>query len=108
AAWRRLDLERALRLARRSVEIMPVKAAWPAERAWEPWMADVASGTRWNLSFILLILGRPTETDEAVRGLEPAADASEIDARAAPLSSNYHAYLERYDEARSSIELVLQ
>src|SRR6266566_3181819 len=31
AAWRRLDLERALRLARRSVELMPVNAAWPAE-----------------------------------------------------------------------------
>ena len=92
AAWRRLDLERALRLARRSVEIMPVNAAWPAERAWEPWMADVASNNRWNLAFILLILGRPTEADEAVRGLEPAADASEIVARGGPFSLNYHAY----------------
>jgi len=108
AAWRRLDLERALRLARRSVEIMPVNAAWPAERAWEPWMADVASNTRWNLAFILLLLGRPTEADEAVRGLEPAADASEIVARGGPFSLNYHAYLERYEEARSSIELVLR
>src|SRR6476469_3204969 len=108
SAWRRLDLERALRLARRSVEIMPVNAAWPAERAWEPWMADVAFGNRWNLAFILLILGRPTEADEAVRGLEPAADASEIVARGGPFSLNYHAYLERYDEARSSIELVLR
>jgi DNA-binding CsgD family transcriptional regulator len=108
AAWRRLDLERALRLARRSVEIMPVNAAWPAERAWEPWMADVASNTRWNLAFILLLRGRPTEAEEAVRGLEPAADASEIVARGGPFSLNYHAYLERYDEARSSIELVLR
>src|SRR6476619_1027065 len=108
SAWRRLDLERALRLARRSVEIMPVNAAWPAERAWEPWMADVAFGTRWNLAFILLILGRPNEADEAVRGLEPAADASEIVARGGPFSLNYHAYLERYDEARSGIELVLR
>jgi len=108
AAGRKLDLERALRLARRSVEIMRVNGAWPAERAWEPWMADVASGTRWQLAFILLLLGRPTEADEAVRGLEPAADASETVARGGPFSLNYHAYLERYDEARSGIELVLR
>jgi len=108
AAGRKLDLERALRLARRSVEIMSVNGAWSAEPAWEPWMADVASNTRWNLAFILLLLGRPTEADEAVRGLEPAADASETVARAGPFSLNYHAYLERYDEARSGIELVLR
>ena len=108
AAWRRLDLERALRLARKSVEIIPVNGAWQAEGPWEPWMADVEAGNRWNLAFILLLLGRPTEADEAVRGLSPAADASEIVARASPLSLNYHAYLERYDEARSRIERVLR
>ena len=107
AAWRKLDLERALRLARKSVEIIPVNAG-SAEGPWEPWMADVASGNRWQLAFILLLLGRPTEADEAVRGLEPAADASEIVARGGPFSLNYHAYLERYDEARSGIELVLR
>ena len=78
AAWRRLDLERALRLARKSVEIIPVNAARPAEGSWKPWMADLADGNRWNLAFILLLLGRPTEADEAVRGLLPPADASEI------------------------------
>ena len=114
AAARRLDLERALRLARRSVEIMPVNAAWPAERAWEPWMADVASntperawepwmadvaaGNRWNLAFILLLLGRPTEADEVVRGVRAHG--------AAPFY--YHAYMERYDEARSSNERMLR
>ena len=47
---------------------MPVNGAWPAEGPWEPWMADVAAGNRWNLAFILLLLGRPTEAEEAVRG----------------------------------------
>jgi DNA-binding CsgD family transcriptional regulator len=98
AAWRRLDLERALRLARKSVEIIPVNAVRPAEGPREPWMADVAAGNRWNLAFILLLLGRPTEADEAVRGLLPGAD----------LSLNYHAYVERYDEGRSNIERVLR
>ena len=76
AAWRRLDLERALRLARKSVEIIPVNGAGPAEGPWEPWMADVAAGNRWNLAFILLLLGRPTEADEAVRGLLPGVQIS--------------------------------
>ena len=107
AAGRKLDLERALRLARRSVEIIPVNAG-SADGHWEPWMANVAFGNRWQLAFILLLLGRPTEADEAVRGLEPAADVSEIVARGGPFSLNYHAYLERYDEARSGIELVLR
>ena len=71
AAWRRLDLERALRLARKSVEMAEVDGAWTAESPSEPWMADVAAGNRWNLAFILLLLGRPTEADEAVRGLPP-------------------------------------
>ena len=118
AAWRRLDLERALRLARKSVEITPLQATPPAEGSWKPWMADLAYGNHWNLAFILLVLGRPTEADEAVRGLLPASglpasDAAEIGsghalvARASPLSLNYHAYLERYDEARSNLERVL-
>src|SRR6478735_7750704 len=72
----------------RSVEIMPVNAAWPAERAWEPWMADIAAGNRWQLAFILLLLGRPTEADEVVRGVRGHG--------AAPFY--YHAYMERYDE----------
>jgi DNA-binding CsgD family transcriptional regulator len=107
AAWRRLDLERALRLARKSVEITPTNAARSAEGSWKPWMADLAYGNHWNLAFILLLLGRPTEADEAVRGLL-RVNASEIVARASPLSLNYHAYLERYDEARSSSERVLR
>ena len=108
AAWRRLDLERALRLARKSVELTPANAARSAEGSWKPWMADLAYGNHWNLAFILLFLGRPTEADEAVRGLLPPADASELVARASPLSMNYHAYLERYDEARSNHERVLR
>src|SRR5580765_7517411 len=76
AAWQRLDLERALRLARKSVEISRMNGAWQAESSSEPWMADVADGNRWNLAFILLLLGRPTEADEAVRGLLPAADTA--------------------------------
>ena len=107
AAWRRLDLERALRLARKSVEIIPVNAAWPAEGPWEPWMADVAAGNRWNLAFILLLLGRPTEADEAVRGFS-LPQMHQRCCKGGPLSLNYHAYLERYDEARSSIERVLR
>jgi len=98
AAWRRLDLERALRLARRSVEIMPVNDG-SADGPWEPWMADIAFGSRWNLAFILLLLGRPTEADEAVRSLT-AGDGD--------LWSYYYAYVERYEEARSGIELVLR
>ena len=82
AAWRTLDLERALQLARKSVEIIPVNGAGPAEGPWKPWMAEVAAGNRWNLASILLFLGRPTEADEAVRGFESASDASEIGARA--------------------------
>src|SRR5580765_3473380 len=82
AAWRRLDLVRALQLARKSVEIIPVNGAGPAEGPWKPWMAEVAAGNRWNLASILLFLGRPTEADEAVRGFESASDASEIGARA--------------------------
>jgi DNA-binding CsgD family transcriptional regulator len=108
AAWRRLDLERALRLARKSVELTPANAARSADGSWKPWMADLAYGNHWNLAFVLFFLGRPTEADEAVRGLLPPADASEIVARASPLSMNYHAYLERYDEARSSHERVLR
>jgi DNA-binding CsgD family transcriptional regulator len=98
AAWRRLDLERALRLARRSVEMFPVNAPWPGEAPWEPWMADIAAGNRWNLAFILLLLGRPTEADKAVRGVKAYGD----------LSMYYPTYVERYDEARSSIERVLR
>src|SRR6478752_1856351 len=74
AAWRRLDLERALRLARRSVEMFPVSAPSPGEAPWEPWMADVAAGNRWLLAFILLLLGRPAEADEAVRGVKEFVD----------------------------------
>jgi DNA-binding CsgD family transcriptional regulator len=98
AAWRTLDLERALGLARKSVELAPVDGARPAEGLWEPWMADVAAGNRWNLAFILLLLGRPSEADDAVRGLPTGPD----------LSLNYHAYTERYDEGRSNIERVLR
>ena len=93
AAWRRLDLERALRLARKSVEIIPVSA----EGAWTPWMADFAAGNRWHLAYILLLLGRPSEADELVRGVLPGAD----------LTLNYHVYAERYDEGRSNIERLL-
>jgi DNA-binding CsgD family transcriptional regulator len=100
AAFRTLDLERALRLARKGVEINPVNAARPAEGTWEPWMAEVAANTRWNLAFILLLLGRPTEADEAVRGLLPSATGN--------LWVTYYAYLERYDEARSNIERMLR
>jgi DNA-binding CsgD family transcriptional regulator len=98
AAWRRLDLERALRLARRSVEMFPVSAPSPGEAPWEPWMADVAAGNRWNLAFILLVLGRPTEADEVVSGVNAYGD----------LSISYPIYMERYDEARSSIERMLR
>src|SRR6478735_1596613 len=98
AAWRRLDLERALRLARRSVEMFPVSAPWPGEAPWEPWMADIAAGNRWVLAFILLLLGRPTEADEAVSGVKAYGD----------LSAYYPTYMERYDEARSSIERALR
>jgi len=98
AAWRRLDLERALRLARRSVEMFPVNAPWPGKAPWEPWMADIAAGNRWNLAFILLLLGRPTEAGEAVSGVKAYGD----------LSIYYPTYVERYDEARSSIERVLR
>ena len=75
-----------------------MNGAWKAEDPWEPWMAEFAGGTRWNLAFILLLLGRPIEADGAVRGLVPDAD----------LSLNYHAYTERYDEGRSNIERVLR
>jgi len=63
-------------------------------------MADVAANTRWHLAFILLLLGRPSEADEAVRGLLLPATGD--------LWANYYAYLERYDEARSNIERVLR
>ncbi len=94
AAARRLDLERALRLARKSVEIIPVSA----EGVWKPWMAERADGNRWHLAFILLLLGRPSEADELVRGVLPGAD----------LTLSYHVYAERYDEGRSNIERVLR
>jgi DNA-binding CsgD family transcriptional regulator len=94
AAWRRLDLERALRLARKSVDIVPVSA----EGVWKPWMAEFDAGNRWHLAFILLLLGRPSEADELVRGVLPGAD----------LTLNYHVYAERYDEGRSNIERVLR
>jgi DNA-binding CsgD family transcriptional regulator len=100
AAFRTLDLERALRLARESVDMIPPNAAGPAEGSWEPWMADVAANTRWNLAFILLLLGRPVEADEAVRGLLPPATGN--------VWVIYHTYLERYDEARSDIERALR
>ena len=99
-ALRKLDLERALRLARKSVEMIPLNAARQAEGSWEPWMADVAANTRWHLAFILLLLGRPSEADEAVRGLLPPATGD--------LWVTYYAYLERYDEARSNIERMLR
>ncbi|TML82606.1 MAG: helix-turn-helix transcriptional regulator [Actinobacteria bacterium] len=99
-AFRTLDLERALRLARKSVDMIPVNAARQAPGSWEPWMADVAANTRWHLAFILLLLGRPSEADEAVRGLLLPATGD--------LWANYYAYLERYDEARSNIERVLR
>src|SRR6476619_1013936 len=98
AAARRLDLERALRLARKSVEIMAVDAAWQADGPWEPWMADVAAGNRWQLAFILLLLGQPIEADEVVRGVTPHG----------AIPFYYHAYMERYDEARSSNERMLR
>jgi DNA-binding CsgD family transcriptional regulator len=98
AAWRTLDLERALRLARKSIEMIPVNGAGPAEGPWKPWMADAAAGNRWNLAFVLLLLGRATEADEAVRGVLPGPD----------LSLSYHAYVERYDEGRSNIERELR
>jgi DNA-binding CsgD family transcriptional regulator len=99
-ALRTLDLERALRLARKSVDMISVNAARQPEGSWEPWMADVAANTRWHLAFILLILGRPSEADEAVRGLLPPATGD--------VWVTYYAYLERYDEARSSLERVLR
>jgi DNA-binding CsgD family transcriptional regulator len=95
AAVRKLDLERALRLARKSVEIMQASA----EGVWELWMTDFAAGNRWQLAFILLLLGRSTEADEIVRG---------VTAGGGDVWSYYHAYVERYDEARSSIERVLR
>ena len=61
-------------------------------------MAEVSAGCRWNLAFVLLLLGRPIEADEAVRGLVPDSD----------VTLNYHAYTERYDEGRSNIERVLR
>jgi DNA-binding CsgD family transcriptional regulator len=98
AAWRRLELARALRLARRSVEMFPVSAPWPGEAPWEPWMGDIAASNRWSLAFILLLLGRPTEADEAVRGVRAYGD----------LPIYYLTHVERYDEARSRIERVLR
>ena len=98
AAWRSFDLERALRLARRSVEMFPVSPPWPGEAPREPWMADIAAGNRWNLAFILLLLGRPAEADEAVSGVNAYGD----------LSMYYPTYMERYDEARSGIESALR
>jgi DNA-binding CsgD family transcriptional regulator len=98
AAWQRLDLERALRLARKSVEINPANGTWQAEAPLEPWMAEVATNAHWNLAFVLLLLGRPTEADEAVRGDLPAAVSSVIN----------NAFMERYDEARSNIERRLR
>ena len=111
AAFRTLDLARALRLARKGVDMIPVNAARQASGSWEPWMADVADNNRWHLAFILLLLGRPSEADEAVRGL--------LRHRPPPLSwcdppatgdlwATYYAYLERYDEARSKIERKLR
>jgi DNA-binding CsgD family transcriptional regulator len=100
AAFRTLDLERALRLARKSVDMIPVKAAGPAEGSWEPWMGEVAANTRWHLAFILLVLGRQTEADEAVGGLLPPPTGD--------IWVTYYAFLERYDEARSNIERVLR
>ncbi|HEV8097835.1 MAG TPA: ATP-binding protein, partial [Gaiellaceae bacterium] len=94
AAWRRLDLERALRLARKSVEIIPASA----EGVWKPWMAEFAAGNRWHLAFILLLLGRQSEADELVRSVLPGTD----------LTLSYHVYAERYDEGRSNIERVLR
>ena len=105
AAVRRLDLERALRLTRRSVEIMPVNGAWSAEGPWKPWMAEVEANVRWQLAFILLLLGRPTEADEAVRGVTAGGRVSH---GSGDLRSYYHAYVERYDEARSGIERMLR
>ena len=98
AAWRRLDLERALRLARKSIEILAVDGASQAEDSSKPWMVEVAAGTRWNLAFTLLLLGRPTEADEAVRGLTPGPD----------LSLNYETLVERYDEARTNLARELR
>jgi DNA-binding CsgD family transcriptional regulator len=62
-------------------------------------MADIAAGNRWNLAFILLLLGRPTEADEAVRGVKE---------HWGDLSKYYLTYVERYDEARSNIERMLR
>jgi DNA-binding CsgD family transcriptional regulator len=100
AAFRTLDLERALRLAEKSVDMIPMYAGGPAEGSWEPWMAEVAANTRWHLAFILLLLGRPTEADEAARGLLPPPTGD--------LWATYYAFVERYDEARSNIERVLR
>ena len=100
AAVRTLDLERARRLAQKSVEIIPVNAALPAEGAWEPWMAEVAAGNRSQLAFILLLLGRPPEADAAIQRV-PGGSATR-------LSVTYDAYLERYDEERSNIERELR
>jgi DNA-binding CsgD family transcriptional regulator len=96
AAWMRLDLERALRTARHSVEICPAAVAdGPADSGWRLW--DAAAGARWNLAFVLLLLGRPAEADAAIRGLARG-----------DLSLDYHAYVERYDEARSRAERELR
>ena len=103
AAFRTLDLDRALRLARQSVDMIPMYAGGPAEGSFEPWMADVAANTRWNLAFILLTLGRRTEADDAVRGLLPPTPPPHGD-----LWVPYFAYLERYDEARANVERVLR
>ena len=105
AAWQALDLERALRLARRSIEIVPANAAESAEGSWKPWMAEVAANSRWNLAFILLLLGRPTEADEVVRGVTAPEDHHSA---AAASSVVYHAFSERYSEARSAIERMLR
>lgn len=100
AAFRTLDLERALRLARKSVDMSPVNAAELAEGSWEPWMADVAANSRWHLAFILLLLGRPTEADEAVRGAPASCHGD--------LRLTYYVFRERFDEARSDIERGLR
>jgi len=96
AAWMRLDLERALRLARHSVEICaPGGVDAPVDSGWRLW--DAATGARWNLAFVLLLLGRPAEADAAISGLARG-----------DLSLDYHAYAERYDEARSRAERELR
>jgi DNA-binding CsgD family transcriptional regulator len=101
AAVRRLELERALRVARRSVEISASDDAnGPDEDHLEPWMAEVAGGNRSQLAFILLLLGRPAEADAAIQRVPWGHPAR--------LSLNCDTYLERYDEARSNIERELR